>query len=48
MRYILMQVDESPQSLAALTLLKDAGEYTFDLSLDGPRLHPLSFGSRSN
>ena len=48
MSYILIQTDESPQSLAALTLLEDTDECTFDLSLDGPRLRPVFFGSRSN
>ena len=43
-----MKADESPQSLAALTLLEATGECTFDLSLDGPRLRPVFFGSRSN
>ena len=48
MGYILMQADESSQSLVALKLLEDTGEYTFGFSLDGPRLHPVFFGSRSN
>ena len=43
-----MQADELPQSLAALTLLEATGECTFDLSLDGRRLRPVFFGSRSN
>ena len=45
MGYILTQVDDLPQSVAAIQLLKDKGEYTFDLSLDGPRLRPVFFGS---
>ena len=48
MGYILMQADESPQSLAVLTLLEDTGECIFDLSLDGPRLRSVFFNSRSN
>ena len=48
MRYILMQVDKSPQSLAALTLLKDTSKCTFGLSLGGSRFRPVFFGSRSN
>ena len=48
MGYILMQADESPQSLAVLTLLEDTGECIFDLSLDGPRLRCVFFNSRSN
>ena len=43
-----MQDDEYPQSVVALTLLEDTSERTFDLSLDGPRLRPVYFGSRSN
>lgn len=43
-----MQADDSPQPLAALTLLEKTGEYTFDFSLDSPRLRPMFFGSRSN
>ena len=46
--YILMKADKSPQSLAELTLLEATGKCTFDLSLDGPRLRPVFFGSRSN
>ena len=48
MGYILMQDNESPQSLVTLTLLEDTGEYTFDISLDGSRLRHVSFGSYSN
>ena len=48
MGYILTQADKFPQSLAALTLLGDTGKCTFDLSLDGPRLRLVFFGSRSN
>ena len=46
--YILMKADKSPQSLTELTLLEATGKYTFDLSLDGPRLRPMFFRSRSN
>ena len=48
MGYILMQADESYQSLAALTFLEATGDYTFNLSLDSPRLRPVFFGSRFN
>ena len=48
MGYLLMQADESPQSLAALTLLKDTSKCTFGLSLGDSRLRPVFFGSRSN
>ena len=48
MGYILMQADDTSQSVATFQLLKEKGECAFDLSLDGPRLIPVFFGSRSN
>ena len=48
MIYILMQPDESPDSCVAIKHLAAIGECLFDLSLDGPRLRPELFGSRSN
>ena len=48
MGYILMQPDDSPDSLAAITHLATTGECLFHISLDGPRLRPLLFGSRAN
>ena len=48
MGYILMQPDDSSDSIAAVKNLVDTGECLFDLSLDGPRLRPVLFGSRSN
>ena len=48
MGYILMQPDDSPESLAAIKHLSATGECLFDVSLDGPRLRPVLFGSRSN
>ena len=48
MGYILIQADESTQSLAALTLLGDNNEYAFNLFLDGPRSCPMFFGFRFN
>ena len=48
MGYILMQPDDSSDSIAAMNYLADTGEFLFDLSLDGPRLRPVLFGSRSN
>ena len=41
--HILMQVEYSPQSLVALKLLEDTGEYTFDLSLDCLRICLMFF-----
>ena len=43
-----MQADETSQSVADIQLLEETGECTFDLSLVGPRLRPVFFGSRSN
>ena len=48
MGYLLMQADDSPQSIEAVQKLESTGDCTFDLSLDGPRLRPVFFGSRSN
>ena len=48
MGYILIQAGNTSQSVDAVQLLEETGECTFDLSLDGPRLRPVSFGSRSN
>ena len=48
MGYILMQPDDSPESLKAIKHLAATGECLFDLSLDGPRLRPVRFGSRAN
>ena len=47
MAWILMQPDDSPQSLAATKLLADEGINKFDTKLDGPRLIPVRFGSRA-
>ena len=43
-----MHSDESPASCVAIKHLAAIGECLFDLSLDGPRLRPVLFGSRSN
>ena len=48
MGYILMQSDDSPDSLTAIKHLAATGKYLFDVSLDGPKLRPVLFGSRSN
>ena len=48
MRYILMQPDNCSESIQALAILEESGDCTFELSLKGPRLHPVLFGSRSN
>ena len=48
MGYILMQTDDSPDSLATIKHSAATGEYLFDMSLDGPRLRPILFGFRDN
>ncbi len=47
MAYILMQPDDSNESILALKKLNTSGECDFDLSLEGPRFRPIAFGSRS-
>jgi hypothetical protein len=44
--YILMQPDDSPESLAALDHLACTGDCKFDLTLKGALLCPIRFGSR--
>ena len=48
MGYILMQFDDSPKSLVAIKDLAATRKYLFYLSLDGLRLQPVLFGSRTN
>ena len=48
MSYILMQPDDSPDSLAAIKHLAAISECLFDVSLDDPRLRHVLFGSFSN
>ena len=48
MGYILMHPDDSPDYLAAITHLAATDECLFDISLDGPRLRPVLFGSCDN
>ena len=43
-----MQTDDTSQSVTTVQLLEETGEYTFDLSLDDPRLRLVYFSSRSN
>ena len=47
MGWILMQPDNSDASKAALALLRSEGICTFDLTMNGARLRPIRFGSRS-
>ena len=48
MGYILMQPNNCSESIRALAILEKSGDCTFKLSLEGPRLHPVLFGSCSN
>ena len=43
MGYILMQADDSPQSLKAVQMLENTEDCLFNLSLDGLRLRPVFF-----
>ena len=43
-----MQSDNCSDSLRELRILEESGDYTFELTLEGPRLHSVLFGSRSN
>jgi hypothetical protein len=47
MGWILMQPDNSEASKVALALLRSEGICTFDLTMNGARLRPIRFGSRS-
>ena len=48
MGYILMQLDNSRESIKALRHLATTGECLFELSLDGPISCHVAFGSRFN
>ena len=47
MGWILMQPADDEESIAATKLLKETGECKFDLCMNGARLKPIFFGSRS-
>ena len=47
MGWILMQPSDDNESITATKLLLEKGECLFDLSLTGPRLQPIAFGSRA-
>jgi len=47
MGWILMQPADDKESTKAMQLLKRTGECQFDLSMNGARLKPVFFGSRS-
>ena len=48
MGYILIQPDDSPDSLNPIKHLAVTSECLFDVSLDGPRLRPVLFAFRDN
>ena len=48
MGYILIQPENSPESIAAIKLLESTGGCLFDLTLSGPRIMSVLFNSRSN
>ena len=48
MEYILMQPDNSPESLAAIFHLESTGKCLFDCKYSGPRLMTVVFNSRTN
>ena len=47
MGWILMQPAQDKESIAALETLLRTGKCNFDLSMEGTRLKPIDFGSRS-
>ena len=48
MGYILMQPENSPESIATIKLLESTGECLFYQNLSGPRLMLVLFNSHSN
>ena len=47
MGWILMQPATNPESTTAIKQLRSSGNCLFDLSLSGPQLQPVAFGSRA-
>ena len=47
MGWILCQPDDDPHSTEATKILQKTGTCNFDLTMKGPRLRPIAFGSRS-
>lgn len=47
MAWIIMQPDNSDESASATKIMLNEGICNFDLTLDGARLQPIAFGSRS-
>ena len=45
--FVVMQPANEEISEKATALLQTTGEWLFDISLEGPRVQPLSFGSRT-
>ena len=48
MGYILIQPDNSPESLAVIFHLESTGKCLFDCKRSGPRLMTVVFNSRTN
>ena len=48
MGFILMQPDNSLESITAITHLELPGEFIFDYTHSFPRLMPVLFNSRAN
>ena len=48
MGFIVMQLDNSPESLESFQHLSKTGEWHFDFDLQRARLYPVTFGSCSN
>ena len=48
MGYILMQPENSLESIVAIETLQSTGEFHFDQTLSGPRIMPVLFNSCSN
>ena len=46
MAYIIMQPEDSAAAREATKKLEDEGECSFNISMNGPRLKPVAFGSR--
>ena len=46
MLFIMMQPDNSEQSMHALAELRDTGVNKFDTTMGGPRLQPINAGCR--
>ena len=46
MGWIIIQPADDKESTRAATILKETGKYVFDLTKNGARLKPVTFGSQ--